>query len=222
MWRISGWRKLGYILTEMMPYKPLKQLSLQVGLMRNKIKKHTHHPRILALSRLNKCVKWHLYQGQKVTMFLWAEMLKCIYSSYIEGGACYRQACATLYWSIMQAEIKHFVSNCLTCNEFVHNQQKETMLSHDIPSWPWVAQSSAKGLSSISEIFRRLSCFLIYLQRQSSSAARLSLLNIVRQIGWSQIMALSLVFCLGEFEHITSPPRHPKFNGVGHQDSKDC
>ncbi|GAA6097116.1 uncharacterized protein LOC115147874 [Tachysurus ichikawai] len=32
----------------------------------------------------------------------------------------------------MQAEIKDFVSNCSTCNEFAHNQQKETMLPNKL------------------------------------------------------------------------------------------
>lgn len=64
-------------------------------------------------------------------------MLRQIHSSHIGGDACYSQACETLYWPCMQAEIKDFVSNCSTCNEFAHNQQKETMLSYDIPIRSW-------------------------------------------------------------------------------------
>lgn len=80
-----------------------------------------------------------LYRGQKVIIpkSLSPEMLKRIHSSHIGGDACYRQDRDTLYWPSMQAEIKDFVSNCSTCNEFAHNQQKKTMLSHDIPSRPW-------------------------------------------------------------------------------------
>ncbi|KAJ8373154.1 hypothetical protein AAFF_G00270600 [Aldrovandia affinis] len=50
---------------------------------------------------------------------------------------CRAPAQETLYWPNMQTEIKDFVSTCSTCNVYAHNQQKETMLSHDLPTRPW-------------------------------------------------------------------------------------
>ena len=37
----------------------------------------------------------------------------------------------------MSAEIKQLVEVCETCRKFETNQQKETLLPHDIPSHPW-------------------------------------------------------------------------------------
>ncbi|KAJ8361627.1 hypothetical protein SKAU_G00181520 [Synaphobranchus kaupii] len=80
-----------------------------------------------------------LFRGQKVIIpkSLRPEMLTRIHSSHIGGEACYRHAQETLYWPNMQTEIKDFVSTCSTCNVYAHNQQKETMLSHDLPTRPW-------------------------------------------------------------------------------------
>uniref|UniRef100_A0A8C7JBX1 Gypsy retrotransposon integrase-like protein 1 n=1 Tax=Oncorhynchus kisutch TaxID=8019 RepID=A0A8C7JBX1_ONCKI len=80
-----------------------------------------------------------LFRGQKVIIpkSLRPEMLTRIHSSHVGGDACYRQARETLYWPNMQAEIKDFVSNCTTCNEYAHEKQKETMMSHELPTRAW-------------------------------------------------------------------------------------
>lgn len=41
----------------------------------------------------------------------------------------------------MQGDIKDFVSKCTTCNEYAVEQQKETMLSHELPTRPWQIMS---------------------------------------------------------------------------------
>lgn len=66
------------------------------------------------------------------------EMLARVHSSHNGGEAGYRQARETLYWPGMQCEIKDFVSKCTTCNEYAtQQQQKETMLSYELPTRPW-------------------------------------------------------------------------------------
>lgn len=42
----------------------------------------------------------------------------------------------TVYWPNMQAEIKDYVSQCSACNEYAHEQQRETM-SHALSTRPW-------------------------------------------------------------------------------------
>lgn len=80
-----------------------------------------------------------LYRGQCVIIpkAMRAAMLNRIHATHIGGEACYRQARETLFWPTMKWEIKDFVANCPACNEYAHNQQKETMMSHDIPVRPW-------------------------------------------------------------------------------------
>lgn len=55
----------------------------------------------------------------------------------ISAQACYRQAHDTLYWPNMQGEIKDCVQQCSVCNEYAHEQQKETMMSHPLTKCPW-------------------------------------------------------------------------------------
>lgn len=64
-------------------------------------------------------------------------MLARVHSSHIGGEACYRQARDTLYWPGMQSEIKDYVSKCTICNEYATEQQRETMMSHELPMRPW-------------------------------------------------------------------------------------
>ncbi len=171
-----------------------------------------------------------LYRGQKVIIprSLRAEMLNRIHSSHIGGDACYRQARDTLYWPGMQAEIKDFVSNCSTCNEFAHNQQKETMLSHDIPNRPWQIVSMdlfshrqkdylliVDHFSDFWEIelLPDLSAETV-IKRCKAQFARHGQPDRVITDNGSQFGALFRRFASSwEFEHITSSPRHPKSNG---------
>lgn len=64
-------------------------------------------------------------------------MLKRIHYSHVGGEACYRQAKDTLYWSNMHGEIRDFVGQCSVCNKYAHEQQKETMMLHALPTRPW-------------------------------------------------------------------------------------
>lgn len=171
-----------------------------------------------------------LYRGQKVLIpkSLRPEMLKRIHSSHIGGDACYRQARDTLYWPGMQAEIKDFVSNCSTCNEFAHNQQKETMLSHDIPSRPWQIVSMdlfnhrqkdylliVDHFSDFWEIelLPDLSAQTV-IKRCKAQFARHGQPDRVITDNGPQFGALFKRFASSwEFEHVTSSPRHPKSNG---------
>ena len=66
-----------------------------------------------------------------------AEMLMRIHASHIGAEGCIRKAKDVLYWPNMSAEIKDYVSKCDICNEFMANQQKEPMLSTQVPELPW-------------------------------------------------------------------------------------
>ena len=65
------------------------------------------------------------------------EILRQIHYNPVGGEACFRQARNTLYWPKMQGEIKDYVQQCSVCNEYAHEQQKETMMSHPLPACPW-------------------------------------------------------------------------------------
>ena len=60
-----------------------------------------------------------------------------IHYNHVGVEACFRQACDTLYWPKMQGEIKDHVQQCSVFNEYAHKQQKDTMMSHLLPTRPW-------------------------------------------------------------------------------------
>ena len=42
-----------------------------------------------------------------------------------------------LYWPNMSADIEMYILACDVCNKLSNNQQKETLISHEIPSRQW-------------------------------------------------------------------------------------
>ncbi|KAJ8395956.1 hypothetical protein AAFF_G00026640 [Aldrovandia affinis] len=171
-----------------------------------------------------------LFRGQKVIIpkSLRPEMLTRIHSSHIGGEACYRHAQETLYWPNMQMEIKYFVSTCSTCNVYAHNQQKETMLPHDLPTRPWQILSMdmfAHRQKDYLLIVEHYSDFWeiellpdmsaeTVIKRCKAQFARYDQPERVIPDNGPQFTSQFTRFASEwEFEHVTSSPRHPKANG---------
>ena len=80
-----------------------------------------------------------IYKGHRVIIpkAMRAELHSRIHSSHLGAEACLRKAHDVVFWPHMNADIKEEVGNCATCNESIDNQQKEPLLTHEIPSRPW-------------------------------------------------------------------------------------
>ena len=80
-----------------------------------------------------------IYKGHRVLIpkVMRAELLSRIHSSHLGAEACLRKARDVVFWPHVNADIKEEVGNCATCNESIDNQQKEPLLTHEIPSRPW-------------------------------------------------------------------------------------
>ena len=155
-------------------------------------------------------------------------MLARIHTSHIGGEACYRQARETLYWPNMQAEIKDFVSACTTCNEYAQSQQKETMLSHELPTRPWQIVSMdlfSYGRKDYLLIVDHYSDFWeiellpdltaeTIIRRCKAQFARQGQPDKVITDNAGQFASQFARFASEwEFEHVTSSPRYPRANG---------
>ena len=53
----------------------------------------------------------------------------------VEG--CLRRARECVRWPAMSSEVKDFILKCDICRSVDNHQQKETLISHDVPDRPW-------------------------------------------------------------------------------------
>ena len=65
------------------------------------------------------------------------DIVKKTHASHIGIQGCIRRAQEYVYWPYMARDIAQFISQCGTCNAFGTEQQKETLISHEIRSRLW-------------------------------------------------------------------------------------
>lgn len=172
-----------------------------------------------------------LFRGDRVVIpkALRTEMLARVHSSHIGGEACYRQARDTLYWPGMRADIIDFVGKCTVCNEYAIEQQKESMMSHELPTRPWqivsadLFQLNGKDFLLIADhhsdfweidFLPDLSADTT-IKRCKAQFARHGLPDRVISDNGPQFSSYQFKRFAAEweFEHITSSPHYPKANG---------
>ena len=80
-----------------------------------------------------------LFKGPRVIVpqSLRTKMLARTHSSHQGAEACVRRARDVIFWPGMTAEIKEMANQCTICNEYKHKQQKEPLMTYEIPSRPW-------------------------------------------------------------------------------------
>ena len=80
-----------------------------------------------------------LFKGPRVIVprSLQAEMLVKTRTSHQGIEASIRRAWEVIFWLGMSAEIKQKVSQCSVCNEYRPKQQKEPLMTYELPSRPW-------------------------------------------------------------------------------------
>ena len=80
-----------------------------------------------------------IYKGPKVVIpkILRKQMIAKSHSSHLGQDACVRRARDVLYWPGMVTDIREEVEKCSVCAELSDKQQKEPLMSHEVPSLPW-------------------------------------------------------------------------------------
>ena len=69
-------------------------------------------------------------------------MLQALHSSHQGIELTLRCTRETIYCSNMKSDIKDFTSKCQMCSSYSTRQQKETLISHDVPDRPWAKIST--------------------------------------------------------------------------------
>ena len=80
-----------------------------------------------------------IFRGERVVVphSLRRDMSNRIHSSHIGIDGCLRRARDCLYWPGMTSDITNHISSCEICRSFETAQNKETLMSHEIPQRPW-------------------------------------------------------------------------------------
>ena len=65
------------------------------------------------------------------------DMLRRIHMPHMGVEGCLRRARECVYWPAMSSEVKDFIVKCDICRSVDNKQQKETLISHDVPDRPW-------------------------------------------------------------------------------------
>ena len=80
-----------------------------------------------------------IYKGTKIIIpkSMQPETKQRIHISHQGPDACVRRAKDVVFWPGMASEIRHLVSQCSVCNDYAAKQQKEPLISTEIPSRPW-------------------------------------------------------------------------------------
>ena len=65
------------------------------------------------------------------------EMKTLIHQGHLGTEKCLNRARGSLFWPGMTRDLTNMVLNCSTCLDHRNKQRHETMISHDIPAFPW-------------------------------------------------------------------------------------
>ena len=80
-----------------------------------------------------------LFKGNKIVVptSLRTLMLSKLHNSHLGIEGSLRRAQEVLYWPLMNAEVRDYISKCSICNAMKPEQCKEPMMSAPIPDRPW-------------------------------------------------------------------------------------
>ena len=80
-----------------------------------------------------------IFRGQRIVIptKLRQNIKARLHWSHLGAESCLRRARETIFWPGIAAEVKEMIAVCETCRTCERDQQKETLMSHPIPSRPW-------------------------------------------------------------------------------------
>ena len=85
-----------------------------------------------------------VYKGERIVVprGLRQCIIDKIHPSHLGIQGCLRRARDAFYWPGMSKQIPEFISRCSICNSYKPAQQKEPLVSHEIPTRPWQSISA--------------------------------------------------------------------------------
>ena len=80
-----------------------------------------------------------IFKGDRIVIprCLRREMLERIHGSHLGIEKCKNRARQILYWPNMSVDIENYVLECSICMQHRPRNQKEKLLPHEVPAYPW-------------------------------------------------------------------------------------
>ncbi|CAL8130302.1 unnamed protein product [Orchesella dallaii] len=181
-----------------------------------------------------------IFRGERVVIPLKLRrgMMKKAHSSHCGIESCLRRAREHVYWPSMDSQLKDYIGSCELCNTFRSQQQKEPMMSHEVPNRPWSTVSTdifELKSSKYVIVVDHYSNYFEYarLNRQSTAEVVKELKKIFASHGIPDKMISDNgpQYSSEEFrkfveewqiEHVTSSPGYPQSNGRAENAVKTC
>nr|XP_006816318.1 PREDICTED: uncharacterized protein K02A2.6-like [Saccoglossus kowalevskii] len=172
-----------------------------------------------------------IFRGERaiIPKSLRHDMLKRVHSSHLGTEGCLRRARECLYWPGMNAEIKDYIDKCDVCHTFGTRQQKETLITHEVPVRPWAKVGIDQFVFDGNDYLVTVDYFSNFwevdylpntetktiIRKLKAHFARHGIPDICisdngPQEGSEEFEKFSKTW---NFKHITSSPRYPQSNG---------
>jgi len=161
-----------------------------------------------------------------------------LHSSHIGIEGCLRRAREHVYWPGMNAALKDYMGSCEICLKFRHEQQKEPMMSHELPERAWEVVSTdifeLKGHHFIIAVDHYSDFF--EMERLSNESAT-QVIKFLKNVFSRHGIPTKLISDNGpqysseefrdfakkwSYTHITSSPHYPQSNGRAEGAVKSC
>ena len=80
-----------------------------------------------------------IFKGERVVVptSMRSKIIGLIHVSHTGVQGCLRRAREAVYWPLMALDFEEAIGNCQTCQKFQRNQQKEPMISSEVPELPY-------------------------------------------------------------------------------------
>lgn len=80
-----------------------------------------------------------LFKGQRciIPQNLRQKIKERLHSSHVGVQGCLRRAREVVYWPGMNKDVTEYIQKCDVCNTFSAEQQKQPLITHDVPDRPW-------------------------------------------------------------------------------------
>jgi len=173
-----------------------------------------------------------ILKGHKIVIpqALRQKMLETVHSGHLGIEKCLKRARDVLFWPRISADISDLVSKCSICLERRSSNQKEPLITHDVPEYPWQKVATDLFTWDNKEYIVVVDYFSRYFEVKALvSSKSCTVINHMKSIfarfGIPEVVVSDNQTCYSsrefasfakewDFKHVTTSPTYPQSNGL--------